>query len=1191
MCILDGIYCKGAFFQQRLLQYFGCTCIFEAAALGMALRSAFLLSLLALSLTLPFLAPHCGSQSGYLLSSGPESGEATASFRVFLVTPNEEQCNGKIPCHNVSFYSQNYTTGLSNAIFYFLPGNHTLSQNWNMYHFSNVTLCGRACFGEHHSIGRDEAEIHGSIQVSHSERVVVEKLTFKYCSSRWCLLLYSTVAVTVCNVSISHCTHGGILAINCENLTITQSNITHCDFGMTVSRYSNLETSHLYLSNISGTGIYVGVTEGVATFNHVREFEIGFVGFDVCFEHLDVEDSSAVLKRDVRINIFNSTITSWNTCGIALSFKKVGNTRADVNIASVSMIAMNSGRFGIYTEGGLSDYDTLKIKGSVHIHNVTITGLSDYCSFALGLYLFRNLTVSDITIQGNRCTAIYLFQSTALLQRNTTLTNNTAISGGGIYLEHDSFIVLDSSTRLQLCNNTAEKFGGGIYAEWNMYYCFAMSISTRAKPTIQFNGNRAYGSGQNLYGVIPGNCVPPSNNGKDYEVIRKSFRIQSKCNQTLISSDPLKVVPCNGFCVNTSNEAKDQYLPPIYPGQDFSLTLAAIGQEDGLTPAVILFHSNEILFHSQLSNMTKSIKAQCTTVTQKLELKTFITYSDAIIQITIADEKSPRWINNPLLVHIPVLPCPPGFTTSGSICDCTPSLDGLATCNITNKTIKRKGNSWIFPRNDSVLIFKNCPFDYCNNESFVIGNPSEQCDHNRSGILCGDCLPGYSLMLGSNQCRNCTAEGRQTTPVVIVLVSFLAGIGLVAVLIALNLTVSVGTMNGLLFFVNVVKLYEPVLRWDQFHSILRYVISWLNLDLGVPTCFYSGMTACHKIGLQFAFPVYLLSIVAVVIVMCNLGQYRGFSSFRFIRLLSAKASLLIGSKAVTVLATLLLLSYTKTLRTTIMIFHSATLIVTNCDENQSLSTFENLTVWYVNGSMAYGSDCHGILFWVAVGIFAPFLILFTLFLLFFPLMEKYLSRFRCWISWHMRLKPWYDAYGGPYKDEYRSWTGVLLIVRCVLALFTAFENNPLNNINFLAWVCLFLVALLSFTMAYENILLNALEIVYLFCLLLIAHFMTPPDEESDEANIVLWIMFSSLLLIVSYHIYHFLKEHPLFYRLALKAKNMYEKFRKKENEDEDTNDNTDDNCDANVKTVPSTVVSIYSDRYDELREPLLEPDP
>ena len=197
MCILDCIYCKELSFQQWLLEYFGCTCNFGAIALGMALNSAFLFSLLVFSLTLPFLIPHCETQSDYLLSSGPGSTEATARVREFLVAPRKHDCNRKIlPCDTVSFYTQNYTTGLSDAIFYFLPGNHTLFQDWEMSNFSNITLRGQANFGQHHSIRRDEVEIYGSIQVSHSELVVVENVMFKY-SSSMCLLFHSTMGVVV----------------------------------------------------------------------------------------------------------------------------------------------------------------------------------------------------------------------------------------------------------------------------------------------------------------------------------------------------------------------------------------------------------------------------------------------------------------------------------------------------------------------------------------------------------------------------------------------------------------------------------------------------------------------------------------------------------------------------------------------------------------------------------------------------------------------------------------------------------------------------------------------------------------------------------------------------------------------------------------------------------------------------------
>ena len=90
------------------------------------------------------------------------------------------------------------------------------------------------------------------------------------------------------------------------------------------------------------------------------------------------------------------------------------------------------------------------------------------------------------------------------------------------------------------------------------------------------------------------------------------------------------------------------------------------------------------------------------------------------------------------------------------------------------------------------------------------------------------------------------------------------------------------------------------------------------------------MTACQKIGLQFAFPLYLLSIVVMIIVVCKAGQWPVFSSI--IRIVSGKVSLLIGNKTVPVLSTLFLLSYTKFLRTSILIIHSAIVIKTNCTE-------------------------------------------------------------------------------------------------------------------------------------------------------------------------------------------------------------------------------------------------------------------
>ena len=50
------------------------------------------------------------------------------------------------------------------------------------------------------------------------------------------------------------------------------------------------------------------------------------------------------------------------------------------------------------------------------------------------------------------------------------------------------------------------------------------------------------------------------------------------------------------------------------------------------------------------------------------------------------------------------------------------------------------------------------------------------------------------------------------------------------------------------------------------HSIDCAILSLLNLDLGIETCFYNDMTDYTKPWLQFAFPLYLILIAATLII-------------------------------------------------------------------------------------------------------------------------------------------------------------------------------------------------------------------------------------------------------------------------------------------------------------------------------------
>ena len=97
----------------------------------------------------------------------------------------------------------------------------------------------------------------------------------------------------------------------------------------------------------------------------------------------------------------------------------------------------------------------------------------------------------------------------------------------------------------------------------------------------------------------------------------------------------------------------------------------------------------------------------------------------------------------------------------------------------------------------------------------------------------------------------------------------IAGIVLVAVLMFLNLSVSVGTINGLLFYVNMVKLNEAFFFPNGSVPVESQFISWLNLDLGIEVCLFDRLDGYWNTWLQFAFPAYLFLLMGGIIVGCH----------------------------------------------------------------------------------------------------------------------------------------------------------------------------------------------------------------------------------------------------------------------------------------------------------------------------------
>jgi len=116
-------------------------------------------------------------------------------------------------------------------------------------------------------------------------------------------------------------------------------------------------------------------------------------------------------------------------------------------------------------------------------------------------------------------------------------------------------------------------------------------------------------------------------------------------------------------------------------------------------------------------------------------------------------------------------------------------------------------------------------------------------------------------------------------------------------LFVLKLTVTNGTINTFIFYVNIVNTnYSSLL--PNCHLPICVLLSIFNLDLEIETCFYDNMSNYSKTCLQLAFPLYLIMIALALVIDSHY---------------SSTIQRITSRRGLHVLATLFLLSYTKIL--------------------------------------------------------------------------------------------------------------------------------------------------------------------------------------------------------------------------------------------------------------------------------------
>ena len=1005
---------------------------------------------------------------------------------------------------------------------------------------------------------------------------------------------------TLLHSSVKNATSNGIYLHGINNATFVNSTFTHD--GLIVLFYSTVTFLGRNLFSING--------RSVRAFNSKVTFE----GSTIFSNNYHVAPIYA-LQSQLHFNSPEGITITNNTASLGGGIYLRESTMTVSHPIEISQNTADYGG-GIYAFLSTIEFTSEEVNKQIMIanNNASQSG-GGICAIASTIKIshsFVNIDSNTALVNGG---GMYIDQSTKiyLLKRNLEINGQTQVTvrfnfiansakyGGGIFIE-------DSTAERSVCiknPNTAKSLSV------SSSDCFLqiLSASDAGRDVVFRNtfiiNNTATVSGPAIYGGLLDRCtIDPlsetcASNGLDYVSQTVTFSndfepkwipsekhlyntlqtnlANSTWLQSYISSKPVQVI----FC-----DEHQKSIVQIRKGKSFEVHLFAVDQVGKPVNATIhgsvVDDSGTTIGRLKEGQTEQTVGNKCT----QLEYNVFSQDSSAHLEL-YADGPctnlgiSRKWIN---ITFLPCT-CAIGFIQSHRFlddcqCICDPRLQPyqIRNCSQSAETIKLETNIWIGVEENSTngtgYIIHDCPFDYCVEKPVNISlNSSQerdrQCAFNRSGVLCGECQQGLSLVLGTSRCRKCL------NIYLLLLIPFaLAGIVLVVFILLFNVTIATGTIHGLIFYANILAANKAIFLPFTTPNFLTVFISWVNLDLGIETCFYSQMSSQAKVLLQLVFPTYLFLLIFLIII---LSKY--FALF---------SKLLSNRNPVAALATLTVLSYSKLLR--FIIAALQTTVLEYPDRSQE-------RVWLYDANVQYFTPSHTPRF-VAAAIILTAGGMFTV-LLFF---SQWLPRCSDWklMKWTRNTKytGFMDAYHAPFTPKHRYWVGLLLfalIVHNTVAAMATDTFLPVLSAGSLS-VGLITLKLLS-NRVYKDWSKDCLETLFLLNLAVLTNgtFYAKGLRYHHQtlANVSMAISFTLFMMIICYHCYKYMISNTrMWLKLTVKISSLKNniaelQLRQATNQRQamyQVNANTPENDNDDLlseDTSPAT-------RADQLREPDLD---
>ena len=672
------------------------------------------------------------------------------------------------------------------------------------------------------------------------------------------------------------------------------------------------------------------------------------------------------------------------------------------------------------------------------------------------------------------------------------------IYGGVLDFRDTSFLVVKEGASIQFAKNQALWRGGAIsvstFAPWPLSEfgtCFLHFGSFRTcaeKPcynltdydrsvgppyTIHFDNNTASFFGNEIFGATFQNCPWMTH------VMNETQTIDFIANNL---QDIIR------FSVNLSNDQnaingymEDVYVHPstpipefVMPGQQWTATVTIV---DGFNHSVPAVNTLRLPAGDGTVNTAGefSVDGNIITFVEQVEHLRFV------FNGTPGDRVQFQFLPTALFqpagnFSFTFSECYAGFIFMDELnfCKCDEKLLDLhrsIRCHV-NGSISHGSERWIGFKThsennatDYLYVASLCIFDYCKEEYNIINdlsNDSEQCNFNRAGILCGGCKDGYSRVLGTSACKDCSH-----LYLLYLLLYFASGIIIIVCIFAFQITITTGYLNGIILYANIVTTFSTTLFPRTFfgqHNPSFIFISFLNLAIGFETCFYDGMTQLHYTALKLTYPFYLLLIIGIIALIAKVCPNR---------LLQADAL-----HPVQVTATVLFISFASLFQSVLEVLGVAVL------EYHGHHSNETNIKWLYDPNVDYGTGLHAALLPIAILLLVFIVGLGVIVLVFFkPLLKvKGIGRLLSQKWW-----PFFDAFQNPYVSHLRFWVGIQLLFRVASLSIANIQQLSTNLRYFSLFFMIVLLAIFTvieaFLKPFKGVIRNILDIIFLLDLL------------------------------------------------------------------------------------------------------------